>query len=125
MKLPSIKEEKFAIETNLSEEGEEKAINIAMRGEVNMLDPFPVLNTFFTQVHDYACSSSVPLVKVDLKMLKFINSSGIKVIINWIRLMRRENVYNIHFICDATRTWQKLSFSVLKSLAMDRISFEY
>jgi len=122
MNLPQIKEKEFSLET-IATKGSNK-LTVKMKGEINLQDPFPVLEPFFIAVHKSACADNFVMVNVDLKQLKFISSSGIKVIINWIKMMCEENAYKIHFICDLGNTWQKLSVSVLKSLAVDKISYE-
>ena len=53
---------------------------------------------------------------VDVRTLDFVNSSAIRVFVDWIA--RAETAgYKLTFVTDHGVTWHRLSFSVLRSLA--------
>jgi hypothetical protein len=57
---------------------------------------------------------------VDVRGLQFVDSSAIRLFVDWIS-RATEAGYRIVFLVDSAVTWQRLSFNVLKSMAPDTI----
>jgi hypothetical protein len=69
-----------------------------------------------TAIHDHIMVERLASFTVDLRKLAFVNSSAIRLFVDWIS--RAEGArYKLVFLTDHSITWHRLSFSVLKSLA--------
>jgi hypothetical protein len=53
---------------------------------------------------------------VDVRSLNFVNSSAIRLFVDWISRAHAAR-YKLVFLIDRSITWHRLSFSVLKSLS--------
>ena len=62
-------------------------------------------------------------VTVDVRKLTFVNSSAIRLFVDWATWVRDQepDAYVIRFRTDRRITWQRTSFSVLQSLAPNAI----
>ena len=74
------------------------------------------MHDFFTELHQYVLEHEIKRVDVDITKLKFLNSAGIKVLIDWIILiteLSEDNRYQLFFICDSKSFWQETSINTL------------
>ena len=71
-------------------------------------------------LHEQIVSNRVPTFGVDVRALNFVNSSAIRVFVDWISKAAQAH-YKLAFRTDSAVTWHRLSFSVLKSLAPDTV----
>ncbi len=67
-------------------------------------------------IHDNLQASSLGGFTVDLQKLEFVNSSAIRLFVNWISRAQSTG-YKLTFLMDRSVTWQRLSFSSLRALA--------
>jgi len=67
-------------------------------------------------LHASLRASKVRSFTVDVRGLNFVNSSAIRLFVDWIAGAVVAG-YTLVFLIDRTITWHRLSFSVLKSLA--------
>jgi hypothetical protein len=97
---------------------------IYMAGEIDQLSPRDFMAGFFEIVHNMALGESLPLVRVDVTELLFLNSSGIKEFLSWILRRNRipaEKKYKINFLFDPTVSWQPVTLPRLRDLDPDGI----
>ena len=75
-----------------------------------------LFNQHLEQLHARILTKKLSSFTVDVRGLDFVNSSAIRVFVNWIS---RAEVgrYKLIFKTDRTITWHRLSFSALQSLA--------
>jgi len=100
---------------------------ITMRGTIAMPDPGPSLGGFFRAMHAAAVADTLKEVIVDVRQLTFVNSSAIRLFVDWatwVRSMGDSDRYMIRFRTDRRITWQRTSFTVLQSLARKAIIVE-
>jgi hypothetical protein len=71
-------------------------------------------------LHTQIVDSHLQVFGVDLRSLSFVNSSAIRVFVDWISKAAQAH-YKLTFHTDSQVTWHRLSFSVLKSLAPDTV----
>jgi hypothetical protein len=93
---------------------------VELVGVIAIPDPGRVLGTFFAALHRSVTSDGLPEISVDVRHLTFVNSSAIRLFVDWatwVRNARPEDGYVIRFRTDRRITWQRTSFSVLQSLA--------
>ena len=67
-------------------------------------------------LHTRIEKARVPAFIVDVRALSFVNSSAIRLFVDWISKAESTR-YKLEFWIDRSVTWHRLSFSVLKSLA--------
>jgi hypothetical protein len=76
------------------------------------------LRQHLQELHAYIVTNKLASLIVDIRKLAFVNSSAIRLFVDM--ASRAQNAgYTIIFDIDSSVTWQRLSFSVLKSLAPD------
>lgn len=67
-------------------------------------------------IHGRLVNDGIRTVTVDVRSLQFVDSSAIRVFIDWVSRASLAR-YRLDFVVDRAITWQRLSFSVLKSMA--------
>jgi hypothetical protein len=55
-----------------------------------------------------------------VRTLEFVNSSALRLFVNWIS-RAQSGGYKLTFVIDRSVTWQRLSFSSLRSLAPESV----
>jgi hypothetical protein len=74
------------------------------------------LSGILSALHARIVAQKIQVFTVDVRALNFVNSSAIRVFVDWIA--RAESAgYRLVFITERGVTWHRLSFSVLRSLA--------
>ncbi len=79
------------------------------------------LAELFETLHIRVEASSVSAFQVDVRKLEFVNSSAIRLFVNWISRAQSCD-YELTFIIDRSITWHRLTFSTLRSLAPETVS---
>ena len=99
---------------------------VKLKGTITKKEPAQDLDAFFKAVHRDAVSSKAEQVSVDVSELTFVNSSAIRLFVDWATWVKNENVhrYKLRFLTSRHITWQKTSFTALKSLMEGILSFE-
>jgi len=67
-------------------------------------------------LHAQIVAAKTPAFAVDVQALRFVNSTAIRAFVDWISRAAHAG-YTLAFKTNASVTWHRLSFSVLKSLA--------
>jgi hypothetical protein len=78
------------------------------------------LKRYLGEIHDRTVADVCRSVTVDVRGLQFVDSSAIRLFVDWIS-RATDTGYKIVFLVDSAMTWQRLSFSVLKSMAPQTI----
>ncbi len=100
---------------------------VTFRGTIALKDPGTALGRFMRDVHEAAVADGMSQVRVDVTALTFVNSSAIRLFVDWaqwVKGVEPEKRYKLHFVTDPQITWQKTSFVALRSLARDVLSVE-
>ncbi len=103
----------FTIE---SLEGHVDQASLELRGSLRTSRAQAEFERHLTQVHEHIVQKKYAAFEVDVRSLSFVNSSAIRLFVNWIALAERAR-YKLVFQTDRNVTWHRLSFSVLKGLA--------
>ena len=93
---------------------------VQLVGVIAIPDPGRVLGTFFSALHVSITRDGLTEISVDVRQLTFVNSSAIRLFVDWATWVRAANpsdAYVIRFRTDRRITWQRTSFSVLQRLA--------
>lgn len=96
---------------------------VQLVGMIAIPDPSRVLGVFFAEMHQAVTRDGLRELTVDVRQLTFVNSSAIRLFVDWATWVRNEapDSYVIRFRTDRRITWQRTSFSVLQSLAPNAI----
>ncbi len=91
---------------------------LVFRGVIAMRDPSGVVGGYLKRVHAAAVADRVERVTLDVTALEFMNSSAIRVFIDWVEWIGAEShKYRLHCLTNAKVTWQRSTFSALRSLS--------
>lgn len=91
---------------------------LVMSGSVLDMDPGTILMPHIRDLHDRILKNGIRTFNVDVRALSFVNSSGIRVFIDWLGLIQRsKSAYTLRVVMDPAVTWQRLTFGALESVA--------
>jgi len=99
---------------------------VALRGKITARDPGRDLGPFFRGIHDAAKSDGLSELLVDVRELSFVNSSSIRLFVDWATWLKNENrpTYVLRFRTDRKVTWQRTSFVALTALAKEVVTVQ-
>lgn len=91
---------------------------LVMSGSVLDMDPGALLMPHIRDLHDQIVREGIRTFVIDVRTLTFVNSSGIRVFIDWLGLIQRsKSAYTLRVVMDPAITWQRLTFGALESVA--------
>ena len=86
------------------------AVSVVLRGDSDARDAGTALNEYLTQrVHPAVLAAQLRQIHVDVTGLEFLNSSGIKALVNWLLLLKKrppDDRYALVVQYDEGITWQ-------------------
>ncbi len=102
---------------------------LKLGGTLARRDPSRDLGGFFRALHDDALARGLPDVSVDVRDLSFVNSSSIRLFIDWAAWLRgaprdKAKPYLLRFLVTSQHAWQVTTFAALSSLMGDAIAVE-
>jgi hypothetical protein len=100
---------------------------VRLSGTLTMQDPAVRVGGFFRTVHAAAMEDKLPELTLDVRRLSFVNSSSIRLFVEWITWVRKEpetSRYRLKFLTSRQVTWQRTTVSTLVSLARNIVSTE-
>jgi hypothetical protein len=92
---------------------------VFIAGEIDQMSPRDFMAGFLEIVHNMALGENLAEVKVDVTLLMFLNSSGIKEFLSWILRRNRiapEKKYKINFLFDPAVAWHPVTLPRLRDL---------
>ena len=100
---------------------------LKLTGTITQKDPSNDLAGFFKALHNAALADRLSEVRADVSALTFVNSSAIRLFVDWATWLKNERGerYTLLFITSRNVTWQKTSFMALMSLAKEVLAIEY
>jgi hypothetical protein len=92
---------------------------LVLEGTMATQNPAADLGPFLKAFHQAIVRDRLPEMVVDVTKLTFVNSSAIRLFVDWTTWIRKEETspYRLAFVTDSALTWQKTTFPVLKNLA--------
>lgn len=102
-------------------------IRLTFSGDIDLQNPEAVFMPFFDRIHDKIVASNLKEIELDFTRLTFLNSSGIKTLIQWITKVTPlppDKKYNFKIIANSQITWQETSLRMLTMLAPGLIEME-
>jgi hypothetical protein len=100
---------------------------LSLAGTITAKDPAQALGSFFKSVHEAAKADELPEFLVDVSRLTFVNSSAIRLFVDWATWIQqsKRGAYTLRFLTDRSVTWQRTSFTALCSIAQDVLQVEH
>ncbi len=105
---------------------EEGKIRMKLEGKVDIPNPDEILLPVLLKLDAEFVENRVAEVQFDIQSLEFINSSGIKVILQLVMSIlnhHEDQRYRISFLHEPEKKYQKKSFNAMSFLAPNLISF--
>ncbi len=98
---------------------------VVITGSTKTSYPSTIMTPFFEELHGKLLEAGEKSIKIDIRQLGFLNSAGIKEIVNWI--LKLEKIpeikkYKIIFVYDPEISWQESFVSSMVYLNKDMIS---
>jgi len=106
---------------------ENDEISLVIEGDIDMRDTSINFLPYLIRVHEILISNNIKSIKLNLLNLTFMNSNGIKSLINWIMKMTEMpevNRYIINIKANTEIAWQESTLPVLQKLFPDYIIIE-
>jgi hypothetical protein len=99
---------------------------LKLKGTITKKEPGQELTGFFRSIHQDVLARALPEFRVDVSELTFVNSSSIRLFIDWAVWVKNEtkHPYVLRFQTSRKVTWQQTAFSALASLMKDVVSIE-
>lgn len=111
----------------LALEGVEIAIidgAVHFSGVISMRSPSETVTPFLHKIHAVAVESGVKALTVNLMKLRFMNSSSIRSLVDWIEWIRAEpegKRYVLQFVTKSDVTWQATTLSAIQCLGGEHV----
>lgn len=118
LKLPQSANVSFAVRD---------ATTLTIAGSITIRDPGAEFGPVIRAIHQAALEDQVKELVVDLTRLVFVNSSTLRLFVDWTSWVRTETParqYKLKFLSSRQLAWQRTSLTALMSLAKNVISFE-
>jgi hypothetical protein len=100
---------------------------VELRGAIALRDPKTELGAWFSALHAAALEDGLAELSIDVRELGFVNSSALRVFVDWATLVRGEpeaRRYRLRFVSDPRITWQKTALGALTALLPDVVTVE-
>ncbi len=101
---------------------------VRFAGVLSMRNPSEVVTPFLRQVHAAALASGLRELTVDLTALKFMNSSSIRSLVDWVEWIRKEpeaRRYVLHFRTRRDVTWQSTTLSAIQVFGGEQVVIKH
>jgi hypothetical protein len=88
-------------------------------GVISMRSPSETVTPFLRRVHAAAVQAGVKDLTADLIKLRFMNSSSIRSLVDWVDWIRKEpdaSRYVLHFVTKPDVTWQRTTLAAIQCL---------
>lgn len=103
-------------------------VSVVLRGDSDARDAGAALDDFLVRrVHPAVVTSGLKLLQLDVTGLEFLNSAGIKALVNWLLAIKREPQQSRYFIVlqyDEGITWQSKGLKPLACVAPSFLRLE-
>ncbi len=96
---------------------------VRIGGTITMQEPSRVIGTFLRSIHDAAIVDGLQVVELDVTQLKFVNSSSIRLFLDWASWLKNAtgSHYKLRIVTTRKFTWQRTSFVAITSLAAGHV----
>ena len=93
-----------------------KKTTMHWKGSIDSNNDNDVLEKHLLDFHNKCKEQGIEELYVDFCQVDFMNSSGIKNVISWLRDISRDNQYKTTILFDPSVTWQDVTFETFRQL---------
>jgi hypothetical protein len=100
---------------------------VAMKGVLSMRSPSETVTPFLRRVHMAATEAGLKKLTVDMTELRFMNSSSIRSLVDWVEWIRKEpeaRQYRLLFVTKPDVTWQQTTMSAIRAFGGEHVSVQ-
>lgn len=100
---------------------------VAMKGVLSMRSPSETVTPFLRRVHLAAADAGVKKLTVDMTELRFMNSSSIRSLVDWVEWIRKEpdaRRYRLVFVTKPEVTWQQTTMSAIRAFGGEHVTVQ-
>lgn len=95
---------------------------LRIRGQIAIQEPSKHLRPYVQSVHQAILAAKVAEFEVDVTALSFVNSSAIRLFIDWATWVSEEGKpYKLLFRTHKASTWQRSAFGAIRALTGDAV----
>ena len=97
---------------------------VVFEGVISMRSPAETVTPFLRRVHTAAVQAGVKNLTADFVNLRFMNSSSIRTLVDWISWINNEpanSQYILHFVTKPDVTWQRTTLTAIQALGGSRV----
>jgi hypothetical protein len=94
--------------------------DVHFSGTIAMRNPSQSLTPYLMGLHQAALGDDVRELRVDFTKLRFMNSSSIRSLIDWVEWIHKEpqeRRYRLRFVANPAITWQQTTLSVIRTFS--------
>ena len=92
---------------------------VFFEGVISMRSPAETVTPYLRKIHAAAVQSGTKNLTADLSKLRFMNSSSIRSLVDWVEWIRNEpdsSRYVLHFVTKPDVTWQRTTLAAIQTL---------
>ncbi|HKP59052.1 MAG TPA: hypothetical protein VJV78_20160 [Polyangiales bacterium] len=92
---------------------------VFFEGVISMRSPAETVTPHLRKIHAAAVQDGVKNLTADLGKLRFMNSSSIRSLVDWVEWIRNEadnSRYVLHFVSKPDVTWQRTTLAAIQTL---------
>lgn len=100
---------------------------VAMKGVLSMRSPSETVTPFLRRVHIAAIDAGLKKLTVDLTQLRFMNSSSIRSLVDWVEWIRKEpdgKRYRLIFLTKPDVTWQQTTLAAIRAFGGEHVAVQ-
>ena len=100
---------------------------VSMKGVLSMRSPSDTVTPFLRRVHGAAVDAGLKEVLVDLTQLRFMNSSSIRSLVDWVEWIRKEpdgRRYRLVFVTKPEVTWQQTTMAAIRDFGGEHVAVQ-
>jgi hypothetical protein len=93
---------------------------LRIKGKMTARQPSPLIQPYLRKLHDAAVQQGMASVNVDVTELSFVNSSAIRLFVDWTMWAKGDGAtprYGLVFRTTGRITWQRMTITALTNLA--------
>jgi len=109
-------------------ENNNDGLTLILSGDIDMRDTSLEFLPYLLKIHNALIQNSIKNIRLNLINLNFMNSNGIKTLINWIMKLTEipeDKQYKICITANNNIAWQESTLPVLRKLFPDFIIVEH
>ena len=83
--------------------------SLQFNGDMDMQDPDSVFMPYIQDIHSQMSQNGIKKIQLDFRPLRFLNSSGIKLMVKWVQMMLilpPDKTYSMEILANSAVAWQ-------------------